>query len=248
MRLLNLNLYRGKCLHKVIEFINQEQFDIVQLQEVGWSFSFPQEDCFQIIQQKTGLCGELLVTWYHKKGREGYFGNATFFNPSLQLKKTVHLHFKPVLEIPDPALLPIEEHPKGALFLCFETHHKPFWCINTHLAWGPTPLDKPYKIEDAQFLSSHIQALAAPFLLSGDFNVQPDTEVVKILESHGRNLTKEWNISNTLNAKLHRATHLFPPGLAVDYIITHPSLHIHDFQQVDHDLSDHMGLIVEFSI
>lgn len=232
----------------MIDFINQEQFDIVQLQEVGWSFSFPNVDCFHLIQKKTGLCGEMLTTWRHRKGKKGYFGDATFFKPSLQLKKKVHLHFKPVLEIPDPDLLPIEEHPKGALFLCLETDGKPFWCINTHLAWGPTPLDEPYKIEDAQFLSSHIKALELPFLLSGDFNVRPDTEVVKILESHGRNLTKEWNISNTLNGNIHLAKHLFPKGLAIDYVITHPSLRIHDLKRVDRDLSDHTGLIVEFDL
>lgn len=251
IKFLTLNVFKGKCLDEVISFINEEQFDIVQMQEVaGGSVSFPKIDCFAEIQKRTGLQGELLTSWNQLGDSKSYFGNATFYNPSFRLKERNELRFKPFQEIdyhnntPPPA-----EHPKSALFLRFEHESKTFWCVNTHLAWGPTPLDEPYKVKDAKLLASKLTTLDAPFILSGDFNVISETEVIKQLEPLGRNLTREYALSNTLDFAIHRAKHLFPPGLAVDYIFIHPSIQEAHFSAINtRTLSDHIGLMAEFSL
>lgn len=247
LKLLHLNIFCGRCIDKVISFINEMQFDIVHLQEVSrGSFSYTHADCFEEVKRRTGLNGEMVVNWIHKGKEGGQFGNATFFKKSLLLKEQIHLYFRPPIEI-DPENYPIYEHPKGALFLLLETKGKSFWCINTHLAWGPTPFDEPYKIEESQKLSQKIGTLKQPFILSGDFNVVPDTQVVKLLEAHGCNVTRKYGITNTLDSNLHKAKHLFPAGLAVDFVITHPTIEVIDLKKVDYTtLSDHIGLILHF--
>lgn len=248
MKFLSLNLYKGKCLQEVLAFIKEEQFDLIHMQEVtGAPLSFPQVDCFEEIKDKTGLHGELIISWSQKGIPGAYFGNATFYKPSLILKERIDLRFKPFQELEDPENLPPALHPKNALFLRFQSNQKEFWSINTHMSWGPTPLDEPYKIANAETLSHRLRTLDQPFILSGDFNVTMNTEVIKMLEPYGRNLTREYGITNTLNADIHKAQHLFPPGLAVDYIFTHPAISINHFKVIEQrNLSDHMGLVVEF--
>ncbi|MBS3905156.1 MAG: hypothetical protein KGZ39_07510 [Simkania sp.] len=250
LRLFNLNIYRGKCIDEIISFINEQKFDIVHLQEVvGKSFSYPGVDCFAEIEKHTGLRGELFTMWHHKGHESGHCGNATFFKSSLKLKESLEYRTKPFLEMEDPDLYPTEDHPKGALFLRFETGGKEFWCINAYLAWGPTPFDEPYKVRDAELLAKQIVSLQHPFVLSGDFNVVPETKVVKLLEPYGRNLTCEYGFSNTLNPHMHKAKHLFPKGLAVDFVFVHPNIQVHEYKKLDAvELSDHIGLTLDFSI
>ena len=118
MKLLNLNIYRSKCIDAIIDYINEEQFDIVQLQEVGGkSFSFTPVDAVEEIEKRTHLRGEMFTMWYHKGRESGHFGNATFYKPSLILKERFDLRYRPFLEMEDPDAYPTKDHPKGALFL-----------------------------------------------------------------------------------------------------------------------------------
>lgn len=248
MKLLSLNLFKGKCLDEVVAFLKEERFDLVHLQEVaGGSVSFPKIDCFAHIKKESGLQGVLLPCWHRRGEKEGYFGNATLYGPALALKEQKQLRFKPFQELDYSADASPATHPKSVLFLRFEHEGQDFWSLNTHLAWGPTPFDEPYKVKDAQRLAHALSIEHIPFILSGDFNVVSNTEVIKLLEPFGRNLTQEYGLTNTLDPQLHKAQHLFPPGLAVDYIFTHPSITVTRFEALSHHhLSDHIGLIAEF--
>ena len=250
MKFFNLNLYKGKCLPAVLAYIKKERFDIIHLQEVsGPGVSFNQWDCFAEIIRETALQGEILTSWTKKQDPAGYFSNATFYSSRVKLKEQINLSFAPFQEIEDPENLNAAVHPKNALFLRFGIGEKEFWTINTHMAWGPTPFDEPYKVDNARVLAAQLSLLEHPFILSGDFNVVTTTEVMRLVAAHGTNLTEQHGISNTLNARLHKAQHLFPPGLAVDFIIVHEKIKTDNFKVVqEEDLSDHLGLTVEFSI
>lgn len=240
MKLLSLNFFKGKCLDAVLDLLQNEHFDIIQLQEVsGDLISFGGIDCFATLQERLKIPGELLITWQRTGHPKAYFGNATFYR--LPLKNRFDFRTLPDKEIDESCP---STHPRSALFLEFDE----FWAVNTHLSWGPTPLDEPYKVENAKKLVEQIKMLKKPFILSGDFNVTPDTEVIKLFEPYARNLTKEHGIANTLNAHIHRAKQLFPPGLPVDYIFTSPGIEVLHFDVLNRvNLSDHLGLTLEFN-
>lgn len=246
IKFLSLNIFRGKCLESVLSFIEKEQFDIIQLQEVSGDFiSFNNvNDCFEVIKNKTGLNGELLISWNHRGNKKAYFGNATFYRPEFKMKERKELRYTPFQEIEFPDNPPVPKHPRATLFLKLEGKGKDLWCVNAHQVWGPTPYDEPYKMVHAKMLAEEVSKLSGPFVISGDFNVVPSTEIIASLEPYARNLTKEYGLVNTLDPHIHRAGHLFPPGLAVDYIFTHPSIVVKKFDVIDQmTLSDHMALV-----
>ena len=137
----------------------------------------------------------------------------------------------------------------SALNLEFELDNRKFNIITTHLAWGSTPDDKEYKIIQARKLHDNLSKIENPFILTGDFNVTPDTQTVYIFNDLGKNWTTKLNVENTLNGRTHAVRQLFPPGLAVDYIFTSPGIDVKSFRLVDEvNLSDHFGLLLEFQV
>lgn len=92
-------------------------------------------------------------------------------------------------------------------------------------------------------LVEYMKNVPRPFILSGDFNLTSDSQTIQQLNNLATNLTLDNHVTNTLNAHTHKAKHLFPPGLAVDYIYTSKDVVVEKFAVVEEDLSDHLGLI-----
>lgn len=253
LKILQLNIEGGRKLEDVIHFVKQEQFDILQFQEVaGGSLSRVGFDTWEALQNELGYKGELVPYILLKNTPQSYSGIATLFHPNLGFDKKEVLWLKELFELPsfDRSNIDlIKSLPRCVLVLRFLLAQKPVWFINVHLAWGPTPVDEPYKVEQGQKLISFVQSLKEPFVLSGDFNVTNESKVVLGLEQLGINHARNHKITNTLNPTLHRAQDLFPVGLGVDFLFTSPDLQTESFSLVDKpDLSDHYGLQITLNL
>ena len=267
LRVLHLNIFQGKFLPDIITYVKQHDFDLLHFQEVtGGNFSkggvwsgkrahFTTSNpntvglnCFSEIKKQLGFQGILNTTITKRADHASYFGNATFFKPFLKLVATKELFLKKYAEIKDLPMPP-QDSPRAALTTVFTFGKKEIAFINCHLAWGPTGDDQPHKLEQGKILHEYVQSLKQPFVLTGDFNVDKNSQVVKWMEELGRNLVVEHGITNTLNPNIHSAQQLFPKGLGVDFAFVSKSLTITDFHLVDvPDLSDHLGLSLTLEI
>ncbi|OGD63896.1 hypothetical protein A2160_01575 [Candidatus Beckwithbacteria bacterium RBG_13_42_9] len=248
LKFLQLNIYKGRLLDKIIAFLKREQFDIIQLQEVCSGRFWEQRlDLFQELKNSLpDYHGELAVSWRLKNDPDSYFGNATFVKSHIKVVSKQTLWLKPYQEFANPLNTRYELYSRCALILDIKISNQPLVIINTHLAWGPTPYDKPFKQKQAKHLISYLRQLKKLFILAGDFNLIPETKIIKSFDKLGQNLTVENGITNTLNPKFHRVKQLFPKGLAVDYIFTHSEIRVKNFELIKEDLSDHYGLRLKF--
>lgn len=267
LKLLHLNIFQGKFLPQIIDFVKEQDFDILQFQEVSggsmskggmWTGSResfttanPETvgiDCFQTIKESLGMAGVLNTTIAKRADAASYIGNATFFKPSLPFQKTQELFLQPYKEIGDTPI-PSEQLPRAALLTTFAFPKKEITFINTHLAWGPNHRDETYKLTQAKKLYEHLQSLSSSFVLTGDFNVDKHSKIVSWFNTLAVNLVTEADITNTLNPNIHAAKVLFPIGLGVDFAFTTKDLTVTDFHLVDTpDLSDHLGLSLTLDI
>jgi len=250
LKLLQLNIEKGKRFEDIVRYVLQEDFDILQFQEVtGGSISEDGRENFPALKQELGYEGIQAVAWRLKDDSMSYLSNATFFKPSLKPISSHREFLKPYAELSQDEYLDIPSRPTCALEVVFPLNGKNIHFINTHLVWGPTPVDEPYKLEQGKVLYEYVKSLTEPFVLSGDFNVTPDSQIVQWMNELGRNHVVEHGITNTLNPNIHRVKHLFPKGLAVDFLYTEKSLQVTDFHIVDSpDLSDHFGLSATIEI
>lgn len=248
VRVLQLNIFMGKWLDEVIKYVKKENFDILIFQEVsGGRVSFHRDNTFQKIID-LGYDGELLANWRVKGFHGSFFGNATFFKRSFTLLERTEIWLKSYRDIEDPDNRESRDDPKAPLSLLLEKNGIQLRVVNAHLAWNPTPNDTKEKIRQAKIFYNYLKTIDAPFIITGDFNVEKDTQVVKMIDKIGRNLAREHNVINTLNSRKHKAPHLFPPGLAVDYAYVSDDIRVEKFEVLDMDLSDHLGIYLELVI
>ena len=249
LKLLNLNILKGEFLPQILDFVKKEQFDILHFQEVaGGKIAKDNIDCFSVIEKETGMTGFMPKAWHLPGDPSAYFGNATFYHPRFHLQKKETVWLYDFAEIDYPRI-PIENHPRNAVSLLFEFEGKKIYFLNTHQAWGPTPVDTPLKLEQGNKLYEYLKTLEHPFVLSGDFNVPPTSQVIQKIDTLATNLTTQHHLTNTLNPRTHKAKVLFPAGLAVDFIFVSDSLKVDNFKLIDDiDLSDHFGLSLQLTI
>jgi endonuclease/exonuclease/phosphatase family metal-dependent hydrolase len=155
---------------------------------------------------------------------------------------------KPYLEKGEE-FIPPQDMPRAVLTTIFSFAGKEISFLNCHLAWGPHSKDEPHKVEQGKKLSEYVKSLTTPFVLTGDFNVDKDSQIVQWLEVVGENLVTKNGITNTLNPHTHAAKQLFPPGLGVDFAFVSKNISVTDFHLVDTpDLSDHLGLSLTIDV
>lgn len=253
LSILQLNINGLSYKDNLFDFLSSRTYDILQFQEIAGENTtvgsmYSKEDNFQALQtffqdKYTGFLAKS-----NDITPQGYFGNATFIKSSLPVvdQKVVWLHKR--TEPFSSTSKDVEDLSRNILCLKIATP-SPLWLLNTHLTWGPNEKDTPTKLNQSLPLVEFVASLKDPFVLSGDFNVDGISLIVRGLEHYGRNLTKEHHLTNTLNSRTHRVHHLFPPGLAVDYIFTNFSTKVIYFKLIeDVDISDHFGLEAEIEI
>lgn len=267
LKLLHLNIFQGKFLPQIIDFVKAHDFDILQFQEVsggsmskGGMWTGAREDmttanpetvgidCFATIKKELGYEGVLNVTTAKRHDANSYIGNATFFKKSIKLVDTRTIFLQPYAEQGDTPI-PSKELPRSALITTFLLSGKEIPFINCHLAWGPDHKDEPYKLVQAKKLYEYLQNLHSSFILTGDFNVDKQSKIVSWFNTLAVNLVTQHDITNTLNPNIHAAKILFPIGLGVDFAYATKDITVTDFHLVDTpDLSDHLGLSMTLEV
>jgi len=243
LKIFNLNIEGGRFINNIVDFLKKNDFDVLNFQEIS-------TNCFETIKKALSFQAEEAVCWRLINEPQNYLSNAIFYKKSITLIKKEIIVLRQYKEITPDERKDWAKLPRNALALTFEIKNKRFVDINTHLSWSPNSNDSEEKIKQGKILLDYLQNLSLPFVLSGDFNSNPKTITTSQLEKVARNLTKENNITNTLNPRIHRDKEiLFPPGVSCDYIFVDKSTKVKSFKLVDQpDLADHFGLAVEIEI
>ncbi len=252
LKIFQLNIEKGRFLKDVIIFVNKNNFDILHLQEVsGGIHTYNNIDCYKELQNSLpDYSGELSIAHKLINDSDSYMGNATFVKKPLIILEKEDVRSKKQILISVDESKKWAEVPRTALILKIKSPNSAFlYSINAHFPWSPTPIDTEHKTLLGKKIIDKINTLSAPFILTGDFNSTSDTQLIKMFDQIGKNLTTENHITNTLNPHTHREQQLFPPGLAVDFIFTGKSLPVAGFKVINSpDLSDHYGLVAIINI
>lgn len=248
IKLLQLNIFKGKYLDRIIDFVRQNNIDICQFQEVsGGVSSYQNTDNFNELRQRLDYKGGIIKTIV-QKDPPGYFGNATLLRRDFKLadKKIIWLKdFNPNFRI---GIDDIATSSRAAIALKLKIGSKEINFVNTHLTRTIDPFDSDQKLSESLKLFEFIKSLKEDYILSGDFNVVSDTKIIKNFETLGVNLIKSYGIKYTLNPEEHYLKNeIQERNIAVDFIFVSSSIKVTNFRLVNSpNLSDHYGLYLEF--
>lgn len=114
--------------------------------------------------------------------------------------------------------------------------------INFHgLYTGEGKDDTDARRMQSQNIIAFLKTLDNPYILAGDFNLNPTTESMNLLEAHGmRNLIKEYGYTSTRTPLYEKE------GKFADYVLVSGDIETLDFNILPDVVSDHSPLYLEF--
>ncbi len=249
MKLFQLNIYGGFNLDKILDFVHKEKPDVVHFQEVTGGVWGHHPDVYSVLKAEKDYRISFAPAAIIEGDAKSYLGNATLYKKEYTAESVEIFFMNQMISYKEKPVGQFESYPRNGIDVSIKVAGTSVHFVNVHMVWGITPHDEPYKIVQHQKLIQYIQKTPSPWLLTGDFNITPDSNLVKSLNSLGKNLSESLDYPNTLNPNIHKAKHLFPKGLPVDYVYASTNVKIKHIRLVDElDLSDHYGYMVEFEI
>lgn len=263
MKLVDLNIcIKMNNTKKVIEFLENINCDIIALQEVTRPLT---NTVFEQYKSKLDIDKELCENYPHEFFGPLWIANGIIKNKQLSrdfgglVEQGNQIISKFKIESGenvfyqgnytygfDATHFRTEDHARAALITQLNiSNGKLLQIINIHGIWNKDRLGDERTINQSKFLIEAALEKNIPTIILGDFNLIPDSESIKLMDSHFINLIKEYGIKST------RPT--FDDGLdrgdmVVDYIFVNNQIKVNDFKVVNTDISDHLPLILDFEI
>lgn len=242
MKIISLNTWAGVVLDPLLEFFTgHTDVDVFCLQEmycdaVGKEKPHPTLnmtlDLYERIEER--LRGTHVG--YFRPAHRGFYGIAMFVKKSVEvLEEGDILIYNKNIHSEIPGL-----HCRNLQYIRVSIQNKPVLIANVHGLWnGRGKTDAPERIEQSKAIRSFIDVREDAVVIVGDFNLNPDTQSLSIIENGLRNLVKEFGITST------RTSFYKKEGKFADYAFVSPELHVATFKVLPDEVSDHAPLFLE---
>lgn len=258
MKLISLNIWGGKIYRPLINFIKKhsQDTDIFCFQEVFHTTSQTREQAgfrlnlyheFEnILNKHQGFFAPTLDNYIVGSFQTHFIdfnlssGLAVFINKKLSLLSHRDIFIYGSRNSFDPT--DFNSLPRNIQYINFVSQDKKFTVCNLHGLWiRGTKDDTPSRIRQSKQVLKLLKKQAGKKILCGDFNLNMDTQSIKLLESDMINLTKKFHIPTTRNK-------FYPgPEKYADYTFVSRDVNIKSFEVPKIDVSDHLPMILEFS-
>ena len=118
--------------------------------------------------------------------------------------------------------------------------------LNVHGLWTGTGKDDTEdRIKQSENIINFLKTLEGEIVLCGDFNLNPNTESIKMIENFGlKNLIKENNISTT-RTSLYSRREVSP---FADYTFVSNTVEVKSFEIMPDEVSDHAAMKLVINI
>lgn len=253
IKIISLNLYEGGLLFdSVIDFLNQEQPDILALQEVNNGLDPILPDRLRSIQ----VLSKALPNFYHffspeilLRYPEGKIdiGNAIFSRFPITNQETFFLNAPYGEYDPVPIGGDFSKHPKNMQSCEIEVGDSNLNVCNLHGIWGLDGTDNPARLKMSEIIIKQTRG-KNNVILAGDFNIKPKTRTIESIEKHLTNIFRD-ELKTTFNLARKDLENF--PGYAsavVDMIFASPDLAVVKKSCPKVDVSDHLPLIIEIEV
>ena len=243
MRLLQLNAWTLRLSTNMVDMISHEAPDIIALQEI------PDSDTeIGIFSSLSKFMGS--VRFHHKFFSPVYsfrcmsstidFGNAVISNLAFHDEQTVFTNLEYTTDF---SLDKNDYNIRNFQHVVTEDENgKKFHLINHHGYHVPQhKKGDEFTLKACHQIAEYAQSLEGPVVISGDFNLEPGSESLAVLEQSFRNLSVEYGLKTTRNNLTHKSE-------VCDYIFVNDKVEVKDFYMSEVIASDHQGLVLDFEI
>lgn len=246
MKFLNLNIWdNAVSLEQAIKFIKNEKPDILSLQEVCDG----KDKNLNAGRRNLGILkNELNMSYYifspaffEMRGEKVESGNAVFSTFPIIKNKTIFF------DVPygerNIKEKTFEYTPRNMQHVKINTGEKILNVFNVQGIWGFDGRDSQRRIDMCKTIANNTKNLKN-VILSGDFNVNPDTKSVNQIKAHLTDVFSD-KIKTSFNIK--RKDQRFA-DVVVDMVFVSKEINITDSYCPEVDISDHLPLAIIFDV
>jgi hypothetical protein len=257
MKIIFLNIWGGTMFEPLMKFIKesapstdffcfQEVFDSDKRVDLAPEFAGFRSDIFKDLKRGlAGFDGSLALTnVLNIGGIKVDVGLAIFSKKGIEIDSEGDL----IVYVNDLEEKPLERI-KNLQYFRFVHGGKKITLCNFHGAAYPwNKLDSDGRLGQSRQIAEFLTLEKGEKILGGDFNLMPQTESVKIIESAGmKDLIKSFNIASTrsdLNYEKYKSSKV--QLHFADYVFTSPGIDVRSFEVPRLNISDHLPLILQF--
>ncbi len=250
IKFIQVNIFKGKYLDTLVDFLRKEKPDFVSMQEVssGWMNLGTDKtlNLFEYLKAELGYYGAFCNDFKMIAHPESVQGNVVLSRYPISSNQQVILSaFRPITdeEFVDPAIFP--QLPRSILDATVDISGRQIHVLSVHGAWTAPPIDTPETLRQADLIKKHLEGLSEPFIMGGDLNTTPDKQVIGQISKAANNLVTGSDIKYTTHPTVHK---IAPRALLVDYIFASP-----EFKKIRIDapeilVSDHLPVVAELEL
>lgn len=240
MKLLQLNTWSCNLAPEIVKLLQREQPDVVCLQEV-----ISAEQTGKILQSLEEILADAPYEYVYYSPlakfrfmhRTASRGNAILSRYPLAGTGTFWTHgeFQPDFDYSIGW-----NSARGVAYATVQTPGGDVRVVTTHGYHIKTHKNGDEEtLRACRQIDKFIRDIDGPVVLTGDFNLVPESESMQVFDGSLRNLTREANLKTTRN-------HLTSKTEACDYILTR-DVDVQQFAALDDVVSDHQALLLEFA-
>lgn len=247
-KVISLNIWLGGMLFdSAIDFLKKENPDILNLQEV-YNGKAPNLEkrfrTFDVLKSELKYSYGSFAPSHIEEVKEGGgemigWGNAIFSRFPIIAQKTVFY------DTPFSAnyIKPVSDHsyqPRNLQQAVLEIENNELNVFNTHGIWGFDGKDNDRRLRMGKTIANEIKN-KENVILTGDFNISPDTKTIAGIEKHLKNVFKN-ELTTSFNMKHKKEDSGYATAVA-DMIFVSKNIKILEHYCPEADVSDHLPLV-----
>lgn len=247
IKVVCLNVWIGGVLFEpMMEYLKMETADIYLLQEVfngNDQHLEPKYRTFSEVQKQLDLPFAHFAPCFNESvgGRDIVQGNAIL--SKFPLREVSVTYYDVPFGTRDNSRSAFHLSPRSLQHVVANVSDSNLHLLNTQGIWGEDGWDSPRRLKMAQHILHEIDN-HTPLVLAGDFNLQPKTETITMIEAKLSNVFKN-ELTTTFNVK--RKDLVKYPGYStavVDMFFITPDIKVTEHYCPNVDVSDHYPLVV----
>ena len=242
MKILQLNIWTGRIKGALLQFLQNNEFDVICLQEAVWS---NRDDVLENFSASVRQISEVSSlsnisrssNWQMKFLDDGLInqGNVILTRDKI-IEETVESVYGKETVANSREDFRDHEYTLQIIKLANGLN-----IVNHHGYWLPTPLGDETTVEVMKKVANYVKKIDGPLVVCGDLNIIHASPAMRELDFL-RDLTDEYGVTNTLSGLK------FNGEVACDHILVNDKVTVRDFKVLDDIMSDHKGLVAEIDL
>ncbi len=251
IKIIQINIYKGKYWEELIDFLKRENPDIITMQEVAISkLNYTNNktiSLFEELKNQLGMNGAYNPDVRLEADENSSFGNAVLTKYAILDKKVVVLaNFRALTleEIKHDELI-WAQVPRSVLDLVVDANGQKVHAMSWHGAWTAPPTDTPETLRQANMVAEYLKSINEPYILGVDMNNTPQSKTVNIIDEVAVNHMMDSGVLQTTHPKIHK---IVPRGYLIDYIYSSHHFKLRSLQVPQVIVSDHLPVVAELEL